>query len=217
MEVPANQPVRFELLDANGQTIGAERSWIWTRPGEQRGCTGCHGDKAMAPDNRWPLTLKRFDTPTRSGRRMMGQKQPPRTKISRRLVCLAAAMLGWRSHRSRWHRSPASRQSCQRCFKVAHLRRRDRQSELEVCEFVWRAEAQFDPGIDGTGCAWFDYNNDGLLDLYVLSGRYLDGVTDHSKPDGKDATNHLFRNNGDGTFTDVTDKPELPAKASPWA
>ena len=64
VEVSANQPVRFELLDANGQTIVAERSWIWTRPGEQRGCPGCHGDKALAPENRWPLTLKRFDTPT---------------------------------------------------------------------------------------------------------------------------------------------------------
>ncbi len=63
VEVPANQAVRFELLDANGQTIVAERSWIWTRPGEQRGCPGCHGDKALAPENRWPLTLKRFDTP----------------------------------------------------------------------------------------------------------------------------------------------------------
>jgi hypothetical protein len=64
VEVSANQPVRFELLDANGKTLVSERSWIWTRPGEQRGCPGCHGDKALAPENRWPLTLKRFDTPT---------------------------------------------------------------------------------------------------------------------------------------------------------
>jgi hypothetical protein len=56
----------------------------------------------------------------------------------------------------------------------------------------------------GSGCAWIDYNNDGLLDLYVVSGRYVDGVTKFSKPDGVDATNHLYRNNGDGTFTDVT-------------
>jgi hypothetical protein len=56
----------------------------------------------------------------------------------------------------------------------------------------------------GSGCAWIDYNNDGLLDLYVLNGRYIDGVTKFSKPDGVEATNHLYRNNGDGTFTDVT-------------
>ncbi len=31
----------------------------------------------------------------------------------------------------------------------------------------------------GSGCAWIDYNNDGLLDPYVLSGRYLPGVTEN--------------------------------------
>ncbi len=56
----------------------------------------------------------------------------------------------------------------------------------------------------GSGCAWIDYNNDGLLDLYVVSGRHIDGLTDLSAPDGIAATNHLYRNNGDGTFTDVT-------------
>jgi len=64
----------------------------------------------------------------------------------------------------------------------------------------------------GSGAVWFDYNNDGLLDLYVLSGRYLEGVTDHSRPDGKDATNHLYRNNGDGTFTDVTEQAGVTGK-----
>lgn len=67
VEVPADQPVRFELLDGAGQTIRVERGWIWSRAGEQRGCAGCHGDKAVAPENRWPMTLKRFDTPTRFG------------------------------------------------------------------------------------------------------------------------------------------------------
>jgi hypothetical protein len=67
VQVPANGPIRFVLLDAKGQTIREERSWIWTRPGEQRGCTGCHGDKAVAPENHWPLTLRRFDTPTPLG------------------------------------------------------------------------------------------------------------------------------------------------------
>jgi len=67
VRVPANAPVRFVLLDVKGQTIREERSWVWSRPGEQRGCTGCHGDKAVAPENHWPLTLKRFDTPTALG------------------------------------------------------------------------------------------------------------------------------------------------------
>jgi Hydrazine synthase alpha subunit middle domain len=67
VRVPANEPVRFVLLDAKGQTIREEHGWVWTRPGEQRGCTGCHGDKSVAPENHWPLTLKRFDTPTSLG------------------------------------------------------------------------------------------------------------------------------------------------------
>lgn len=64
VKVPANAPIRFVLLDVKGQTIREERGWVWTRPGEQRGCTGCHGDKAVAPENHWPQTLRRFDTPT---------------------------------------------------------------------------------------------------------------------------------------------------------
>jgi len=72
VEVPANLPVRFELLDAQGNVLLAERGWIWARPGEQRGCAGCHADKSLAPQNRWPMTLKRFDTPTKLGERPNG-------------------------------------------------------------------------------------------------------------------------------------------------
>jgi hypothetical protein len=67
LQVPANSPVRFVLLDAKGKTIREQRGWAWSRPGEERGCPGCHADKALAPENRWPLTLKRFDTPTPLG------------------------------------------------------------------------------------------------------------------------------------------------------
>ena len=65
--VPADQPIRFELLDSTGRTIRAEQSWVWARPGEQRGCPGCHVDKALSPANRWPLTFKRTDTPFHLG------------------------------------------------------------------------------------------------------------------------------------------------------
>ncbi len=64
----------------------------------------------------------------------------------------------------------------------------------------------------GSGCAWIDYNNDGLLDLYVVNGRYVEGLTNHSSPDGIDSTNHLYRNNGDGTFTDVTVEAGVPGR-----
>jgi len=65
--VPPDQPIRFELLDEKNVVIRAQQSWIWSRRGEERGCVGCHEDKAVAPENRWPLTLRRFDSPTPLG------------------------------------------------------------------------------------------------------------------------------------------------------
>jgi hypothetical protein len=62
--VPADRPVRFELLGADGLVMRTQQSWIWARPGEEHGCVGCHEDRAVAPENRWPLALRRFDTPT---------------------------------------------------------------------------------------------------------------------------------------------------------
>ncbi len=67
MTVPADMPVRFALLDANGVVVREQKSWIWTRPGEDRGCLGCHENPAFAPENHWPMTLQRFDTPTPVG------------------------------------------------------------------------------------------------------------------------------------------------------
>ncbi len=65
--VPADTPIRFALLDAHGAVIREQKSWIWARPGEDRGCLGCHENPALAPENHWPLTLQRFDTPTPVG------------------------------------------------------------------------------------------------------------------------------------------------------
>jgi len=54
----------------------------------------------------------------------------------------------------------------------------------------------------GCGVAFIDYDNDGWVDLLVLSGTRLDG-------DPPGATNRLYKNNRDGTFTDVTEKAGL--------
>src|SRR6266849_44377 len=56
----------------------------------------------------------------------------------------------------------------------------------------------------GTGVAIFDYDNDGWPDIFIVNGTKLEGF-----PAGKAPTNHLYRNNHDGTFTDVTEKAGL--------
>ncbi len=58
----------------------------------------------------------------------------------------------------------------------------------------------------GTGAAIFDYDNDGWPDLFFVNGTTLKGF-----PAGKEPTNHLFRNNHDGTFSDVTQAAGLAA------
>ena len=58
----------------------------------------------------------------------------------------------------------------------------------------------------GSGITVFDYNNDGLMDLYLMNGTWLEGISD---PDGKvfrNSHNELYKNNGDGTFTEVSGK-----------
>ena len=61
---------------------------------------------------------------------------------------------------------------------------------------------------NGCGCAFLDYDNDGWIDIFLLSGTRLEG-----NPPG--ATNRLYKNNRDGTFTDVTAKAGLEAVG--WA
>jgi enediyne biosynthesis protein E4 len=51
----------------------------------------------------------------------------------------------------------------------------------------------------GSGAAFFDYDADGFLDLYIVNGAALSGFESAAK-----ATNVLYRNRGDGTFADVT-------------
>jgi hypothetical protein len=58
----------------------------------------------------------------------------------------------------------------------------------------------------GSGLAFFDYDNDGWLDIYLTNGVRFEELP---YPPGKGPIQHLFKNNRDGTFTDVTDKSGL--------
>jgi hypothetical protein len=62
---------------------------------------------------------------------------------------------------------------------------------------------------NGAGVAFVDYDNDGWVDLFVLSGTRL------GMPARQEPTNRLYRNKGNGTFVDVTDKAGL--RRSGWA
>jgi hypothetical protein len=58
--------------------------------------------------------------------------------------------------------------------------------------------------VNGSGVCWFDYNNDGYVDLYMVNGSTLEQLQHKSRAPGNEH-NHLYRNNGNGTFTDVTE------------
>jgi hypothetical protein len=60
----------------------------------------------------------------------------------------------------------------------------------------------------GCGCAFIDYDNDGWMDIFILSGTRLEAA-----PPG--TTNRMYKNNRDGTFTDVTERAGLTAVG--WA
>jgi enediyne biosynthesis protein E4 len=56
----------------------------------------------------------------------------------------------------------------------------------------------------GCGVAFYDYDNDGWLDIFLVNGTRLEGF-----PAGQEPTNRLYKNNRDGTFTDVTTQAGL--------
>lgn len=59
----------------------------------------------------------------------------------------------------------------------------------------------------GSGCAWVDYDQNGLLDLYLVNGAATRAHSFAQSP-----RSALYRNNGDGTFTDVTERAGVAAE-----
>jgi len=63
------------------------------------------------------------------------------------------------------------------------------------------SDSRFLPEALGPGCAFLDYDNDGWMDIFLVNS----GPSDFWKP-AKPVRNALYKNNRDGTFTDVTEK-----------
>ena len=71
---------------------------------------------------------------------------------------------------------------------------------LEFRHFSGNPEKEYLLEVDGGGIAWIDYDRDGWPDLYLVNG----GRWEELLTGKRTVSNALFRNNGDGTFTDVT-------------
>jgi hypothetical protein len=63
VQVPTEQPLQIELLDAAGKTLKREAGFFWMRRGEQRGCVGCHAGPETSPENAAPMILLKSTTP----------------------------------------------------------------------------------------------------------------------------------------------------------
>ncbi len=74
IEVPANTPIALQAVDAEGRSELNEMSWIYVRPGERRGCIGCHQPRQTAP-KRPAATPLAMGIPAL---KLLGQGQPHR-------------------------------------------------------------------------------------------------------------------------------------------
>jgi hypothetical protein len=63
VQAPGDSPLKFELLNAQGNVVRRENGWMWARSGEQRICVGCHAGPERAPDNAVPGVLLHTTTP----------------------------------------------------------------------------------------------------------------------------------------------------------
>ena len=73
VEVPADTAIAFQAVDGEGRSELNEMSWIFVRPGEKRGCVGCHQSRQATP-SRTGQTLALSVRPLR----LVGQGQPHR-------------------------------------------------------------------------------------------------------------------------------------------
>ncbi|MDH3709763.1 MAG: CRTAC1 family protein [Cyclobacteriaceae bacterium] len=64
----------------------------------------------------------------------------------------------------------------------------------------------------GAGISILDYNQDGFYDIYLLNGTYLEGISSSDGQKHVDSSNKLYRNNGDGSFTEVSQQAGLDNK-----
>ena len=58
VEVPADRLLHFQVLDADRRVVGNQLTWIYPRPGETKGCAGCHENPNTTPRNAQPQAIR---------------------------------------------------------------------------------------------------------------------------------------------------------------
>jgi HEAT repeat protein len=71
VEVPADTPIAFQAVDGEGRSELNEMSWVYVRPGERRGCVGCHQTRQVSP----PHNVAEMQAMRTPPLRLMGQSQ----------------------------------------------------------------------------------------------------------------------------------------------
>lgn len=113
-----------------------------------------------------------------------------------RVSLLVIALVLNLSFTSRAQRNPAPRKSVVTFEEVA-----PRSSGITWVHNNAHSSDRHLPETVGAGCAFFDYDNDGWMDIYLVNS----GPSDFFRPTTP-LRNALYRNNHDGTFADVTEK-----------
>ena len=90
-------------------------------------------------------------------------------------------------------------------IRIIRLKRFFRKERYPLDSSSGKSQERFLPETTGPGCAFLDYDNDGWMDIYLVNS----GKCDFYDPNPP-LRNALYRNNRDGSFTDVTEKAGVP-------
>jgi len=121
--------------------------------------------------------------------------------VVRRIFILALLMLSVCAPSLGLQTNPAVKQSATAAAPVTFTEVPARESGINWVHNNAMSAQRYLPETVGAGCAFFDYDNDGWMDVYLVNSGPSDFYA--PKPSPKNA---LYRNNRDGTFTDVTEK-----------
>jgi len=128
-----------------------------------------------------------------------------RSSVGARLRLLAVlfliALLNFSTHRGAFAQTPAVAKDAPIPVRFKDVRKA---AGIIFLQDSTESDQKYYLETMGTGVAWLDYDQDGLMDLYFVQS----AATDAYKP-ATPLRSALYHNNGDGTFTDVTEKAHL--------